>query len=328
MGGEEQRARLSAVSATRVLHHVAPASLETTRAKFPDVEFVPVPKEGDLGDDIHGDVLLTTAIGGPNLTEVLARGVRWVHTIGTGVDRFPLDAIRPGQVLTCSRGASAIPISEWVLAVMLAHAKRVPDIFVTDAPERWYQVPGGGTLGGLYGRRLAVLGLGGIGLEVARRALAFGMEVRALRRTPRPSELPGVEVVSDARTAVEGAHVIVVSAPATAETRHLVNAALLDAVQPGVHLINIARGSLIDQDALRAALDDGRVGHATLDVTDPEPLPAGHWLYHHPSVHISPHISWSMPESDELLYETFRANLARWIEGRPLEGVVDLEAGY
>jgi phosphoglycerate dehydrogenase-like enzyme len=316
------------VSVTRVLHHVGGESLESTRAAFPDVEFVPVPTEGELGDEIHGDVLLTTAIGGPNLPEVLTRGVRWVHTIGTGVDRFPLHEIRPDQVLTCSRGASAIPISEWVLAVMLAYEKQVPDIFVSEKPEHWYRVPGGGTLGGLHGRRLAVLGLGGIGIEVARRALAFGMEVRGLRRTPRPSELPGVEVVSDARKAVEGAHVIVVSAPATADTHHLVDAELLDAVQPGVHLINIARGSLVDQDALRVALDDGRVGRATLDVTDPEPLPEGHWLFQHPSVRISPHISWSMPESNELLYDTFRANLARWIDGRPLEGVVDIAAGY
>lgn len=316
------------MSVTRVLHHVGSASLETTRAAFPEVEFVPVPVEGELGDEIHGDVLLTTAIGGPNLPEVLTRGVRWVHTIGTGVERFPLGEIRPGQVLTCSRGATAIPISEWVLAVMLAHEKRLPDVFVSEPPERWFRVPGGGTLSGLHGRRLAVLGLGSIGLEVARRALAFGMEVRGLRRTPRPSELLGVEVVSDAHKAVEGAHVIVVSAPATAETRHLVDAALLDAVQPGVHLINIARGSLVDHDALRVALDDGRVGHASLDVTDPEPLPEGHWLYSHPSVSVSPHISWSMPESDELLYETFRTNLARWIDGRPLEGVVDIAAGY
>src|SRR5690606_11996761 len=89
------RARLSAVSATRVLHHVGPEPLESTRAAFPDVEFVPVPVEGELGDDIHGDVLLTTAIGGPNLPEVLARGARWVDTIGTGLGGLPAGDGRP-----------------------------------------------------------------------------------------------------------------------------------------------------------------------------------------------------------------------------------------
>jgi len=317
------------MAVTRVLHHVGADSLASTRSAFPDVEFVPVPTEGPLGDDVHGDVLLTTAIGGPNLSDVLQRGVKWVHTIGTGVDRFPLDAVLPDQVLTCSRGASAIAISEWVLAVMLAFEKHVPDIWVDEAPEHWFRLPGGITLGGLHRRRLAVLGMGSIGTEVARRALSFGMQVRGLRRTQRPiAELPEIEVVSNAIDAVADAHHIVVAAPATAETEHLVDDALLRAVRPGAHLVNIARGGLVDQEALRVALDDGRIARATLDVTTPEPLPADHWMFGHPSVRLSPHISWSMPESYDLLYDTFRTNLARWLEQRPLDGVVDIAAGY
>jgi phosphoglycerate dehydrogenase-like enzyme len=97
---------------------------------------------------------------------------------------------------------------------------------------------------------------------------------------------------------------------------------------PGVHLVNIARGGLVDQDALRVALDSGHIGRATLDVADPEPLPEGHWLYDDPRVRLSPHISWSMPESNDLLYETFRSNLHHWLRGEPLEGVVDVDAGY
>jgi phosphoglycerate dehydrogenase-like enzyme len=317
------------MAVTRVLHHVGADSLASTRAAFPDVEFVPVPTEGPVSDDVHGDVLLTTAIGGPNLSDVLQRGVRWVHTIGTGVDRFPLAAVLPGQVLTCSRGASAVPISEWVLAVMLAFEKHVPDIWVDEAPDRWFRLPDGATLGGLYRRRLAVLGMGSIGTEVARRALGFGMQVRGLRRTPRPvAAVPEVDIVGNAVEAVADADHIVVAAPATAETQHLVDDTLLRTVRRGVHVVNVARGGLIDQDALRVALDDGRVARATLDVATPEPLPAGHWLYSHPSVRLSPHISWSMPESNDLLYDTFRSNLARWLEQRPLDGVVDIAAGY
>jgi phosphoglycerate dehydrogenase-like enzyme len=92
--------------------------------------------------------------------------------------------------------------------------------------------------------------------------------------------------------------------------------------------VNIARGSLVDQDALRIALDEGRVARASLDVVDPEPAPAGHWMYEHPRVRLSPHISWSMPESNDLLYATFRDNLARWKAGEQLDGVVDVTAGY
>jgi phosphoglycerate dehydrogenase-like enzyme len=311
------------VSRIRVLHHVSGDQVAALAADFPEVEFVPVPADGDL-DGLSGDVLLTTAIGGARLDEVLGRDVRWVHTIGTGVDRFPLGSLRPGQLLTCSRGASAVPISEWVLAVMLAFEKQLPEVWQRTTPTNWYRAD----LGGLYGRRLAILGMGSIGTEVARRAGAFGMEVRALRRTPRTVELDDVVSVRDARSAVEGAHHVVVAAPLTDETRNLVDAELLAAMWPGVHLVNIARGGLVDQDALRDALDREHVARASLDVADPEPLPEGHWLYDHPRVRLSPHISWSMPESNDLLYETFRTNLGRWLRHEPLDGIVDLDAGY
>jgi phosphoglycerate dehydrogenase-like enzyme len=149
-----------------------------------------------------------------------------------------------------------------------------------------------------------------------------------LRRTMRGSDVDGVVSVTSAKEAVDGAHHVVVAAPLTDETRHLVDAELLASMREGVHLVNIARGGLVDQDALRVALDSGHVARASLDVTEPEPLPAGHWLYDHPRVRLSPHISWSMPESNDLLYSTFRENLARWLRGEPLEGVVDLGAGY
>jgi phosphoglycerate dehydrogenase-like enzyme len=312
------------VTRVRVLHHVGADSLSALRAAFPEVEFVPVTARDPLGDEIHGEVLFTTAIGGPGIDEILTRGVRWIHTLGTGVDRFPLHAVRPGQILTCSRGASAIPISEWVLATMLTFEKRLPEVWDEVSPEGWFRA----SLGGLFGRRLAVLGMGSIGTEVARRARAFGMEVRGLRRTPRPVDVDGVGIVATAAEAVDGAHHVVIAAPATSNTRHLVDAALLAQMRPGVHLVNIARGSLIDQDALREYLDAGHVARASLDVAEPEPLPAGHWLYEHPAVRLSPHISWSMPESNDLLYETFRANLVRWLKGEELDGIVDIDAGY
>ena len=94
-------------------------------------------------------------------------------------------------------------------------------------------------------------------------------------------------------------------------------------MKPGVHLVNIARGALVDQDALRAALDDGRVAAASLDVCEPEPLPGGHWLYEHPKVRLSPHISWSSPALADRIVELLVDNVRRFVAGQPLEGIVD-----
>ena len=121
---------------------------------------------------------------------------------------------------------------------------------------------------------------------------------------------------------------LVLAAPVTPATRHAVDADLLAQVKPGLHLVNVARGALVDHEALRTALDDGRVARASLDCVEPEPLPAGHWLYTHPRVRLSAHISWSAPEALEELILPFVENLRRYRAGEPLEGIVDLEQGY
>ena len=118
------------------------------------------------------------------------------------------------------------------------------------------------------------------------------------------------------------------AAPETPATRHLLNDASLAWMGPGAHLVNIARGGLVDQEALRRALDDGRVALATLDCVEPEPLPAGHWLYSHPRVRLTPHISWAGSGSHAGLMDRFCENLARHLAGEPLEFVVDPEEQY
>lgn len=306
-----------------MLSHLPLHLLEPVRRAFPDVELTFVPMQGELPPDVHGDVLLTHAKGSANLAEVVARGVRWVHTYGTGVNDFPLDALGD-RLFTCSRGASAIPIAEWVLGVMLAAEKRFPEVWVHEPPAHWSIA----SLGGLHGRCLALVGLGGIGTAIARLALAFGMRVRAIRRSQAPSPVAGVEIVRDLRALITGAHHLVLAAPATAATRQLIDAVALGHAGPGLHLVNVARGELVDLDALRAALDAGRVGLASLDCVTPEPVPAGHWLYAHPRVRLSPHISWSGPGALEGLLEPFTLNLRRYLAGEPLEGEVDLERGY
>jgi len=308
----------------KVLSQIRPALTAQVAAAVADVELIQIPAQGDLAAEVAGEVLLTYPWASPNLRQVLSRGVRWIHALGTGVDAFPF-ALLTDQLLTCSRGGSAVPIAEWVLAVMLAFEKGLPEAWIHAAPAAGWSR---GKRGTLSGRTLGLVGLGAIGTAVAQRALPFGMRVRACRRSGRPSDVAGVDVVSDLIALVAEADHVVIAAPATPATRHLFNRAVFARMKPGAHLVNVARGGLVDQDALRAALDDGRVAMASLDAVEPEPLPAEHWLYTHPRVRLSPHVSWQMPGAAELLIASFIDNLQRYRAGAPLTGVVDRAAGY
>ena len=307
----------------RVLTQVPIPLLARVQREVPEAELVFIPMEGALPADLRGDVLLTHAKGSPNLASVVTHGVRWVHAYGTGVNEFPFDALG-GLPLTCSRGSSAIPIAEWVLAMMLAAEKKLPDAWIHEPPAHWSIA----SLGGLHGRTLGLVGIGGIGQAIAARALPFGMHVRALRRREAPSPVAGVEIVRGLDALLADADHLVLAAAATRATARLLDDAAFARVKPGVHLVNIARGALVDHDALHRALDDGRVGLASLDCVDPEPLPPGHWLYTHPRVRLSPHISWSMPGAFDWLIEPFVENLRRDLAGEALVHRVDPELGY
>jgi phosphoglycerate dehydrogenase-like enzyme len=308
----------------RILSHVRAQLGARVATAVPGVEVITVPAEGDPPADVAGEVLLTLPWGTPNLAQVVARGVRWIHVLGTGVDAFPFTHAG-GRTITCSRGASAIPIAEWVLAVMLAFEKRLPDAWIHDLPpDGWSRIP----LGTLHGRTLGLIGLGGIGTAVAARALPFGMRVRALRRTAAPAPLAGIEIVESLAELLASADHVVLAAPATPASRGLLSRDAFAAMKPGVHVVNVARGALIDEAALRAALDAGQVAMASLDAVEPEPLPAGHWMYTHARVRLSPHVSWRMPGAAEVLIDSFIDNLRRWRAGEPLAGIVDPDAGY
>ena len=267
--------------------------------------------------------VLVTLLGDPEaIRELLVPSVAWVHVLGAGVDGFPFDALgdRP---LTCSRGAAAVAIAEWVMAVMLAHEKSLPESWI-DAPSGWNVA----ALGTLAGRTVGLIGIGAIGTEVARRAQAFDARVVAFRRRPAHPSPSGVEIVPDLSDLLARSDHVVIAAPATDETHHLMDAAAFGALKHGAHLVNIARGTLVDQDALKVALDEGRVARASLDTVEPEPLPEGHWLYSHPSVRLSPHISWSAPGTMDKTVRLFADNLARFRSGGSLSGLVDPVARY
>jgi phosphoglycerate dehydrogenase-like enzyme len=303
----------------RVINQLGRRAAEAIAAAVPDVEVID-PGADPPPDDLRADVLFGG--WGPHTLE-LAQRVEWVHLAGTGIDSFPRELF-DGRTVTNARGASAIPISEFVLAAMLAFEKKLPETWIRQPPEHWNFA----SLGWLNTRTLGLVGLGGIGVAIAERALPFGMRVQALRRRPEPSPIEGVEVIGSVEELFPEADHLVLAAPATHRTRHIVNAETLELVKPGVHVVNIARGALVDQDALRDALDDGRVAMATLDTVEPEPLPEGHWLYSHPKVRLSAHVSWASPAGMDRTLEIFLDNLRRYANGEPLLHRVDPEEGY
>jgi len=311
--------------APRVLVHLWGEHFPTPaiRERFPTVEFIPVRTDGPVSDDVVSEVCITQAARTGNLEEVLQRGVRWVHVLGQGVDHFPFEHLGD-RTLTCARGVNAVPIAEWVVAMLLTAVKQLPDHWLSEPPRRWVLAD----LGSLEGATVGLVGLGSINRAVAERLTPFGCRMVAVTRSGTASPVSGVEVTTDVREAVADADHVVLGVPLTPATEHMFDDDLFAAMKPGAHLVNIARGRLVDQDALRRALDSGRLGMASLDVCEPEPLPAGHWLYSHPGVRLSAHVSWSDPGALDRLHAAFADNLDRWLADEALIDVVDPAAGY
>jgi len=149
-----------------------------------------------------------------------------------------------------------------------------------------------------------------------------------VRRRPLPSPVPGVEILDNLVELVEVADHIVLALPATRDTYALFDGKLLANVKPGAHLINVARGTVLDQTSLMNQLEDGTLAYATLDVTEPEPLPLGHPLYTHPKVRLTPHVASLHPTVNRALYEKIADNLERYLRGDTLQDLVDPVAGY
>ncbi|KAF1021725.1 MAG: Hydroxypyruvate reductase [Paracidovorax wautersii] len=248
--------------------------------------------------------------------------LRWIQLATAGIDFFP-DWLFEGPQVTSARGVTADAIAEFALAAIFSAAKRLPDIWIDD-PAQWAL----STLQRVGGTTFGLVGFGAIAQALARRALALGMRVVCVRRGPAPPEVDGVERAQDLASLFAQSDHVVLAAPGTPATQHLVNRALLAQAKPGLHLINVARGSLIDQDALLEALDGGRVALATLDVATPEPLPAGHAFYTHPRVRLSPHTSPISPDTPQRLLAKFVANLERYEAGLALDDVADRARGY
>lgn len=243
--------------------------------------------------------------------------LQWVFSCSAGVDFYP-EWLLDAPVVSCARGTASEEIADYVIAAIYARAKNLHEA-AAHSPEDWcYR-----QLGRVTGSTVGVIGLGAIGTAVARRAAALGARVLAVRRSREGVVgVIGVEMRDTVADVVREADHIVIAVPATPQTRHLFDGALFGQVKPGAHLINVARGSVIDQASLLDALESGQVSFATLDVTDPEPLPPDHPLWRSPNLFITPHVAGSTPQFSPRAIQIAATQIRRLLQGEPLINVV------
>ena len=260
--------------------------------------------------------------------------LRWAHSGTAGVGSS-LAALRgSGIVLTNSAGVHAEPMADWVVAAIAYFARGLDRMVAAQREERWAKtefVDQQVAVRELGDLRVGILGLGGIGTAVARRTLALGMPPAAVRRRPDRGGLAGLRWVGGPgdlpRLAAES-DCLVIAAPHTADTVGAVTRAVLERLPRAALVINVSRGSLLDEPALLQLLDDGRLRGAALDVFAAEPLSPDHPFWRHPRVLVSPHVSAVTTRFWERELALIADNIGRYLEGEPLRNVVDLEAGY
>lgn len=251
--------------------------------------------------------------------------LRWAQSLTAGVEGWlALPDLPPGLALTCARGTHGDSMPENILGALFHIAKPYAAIAEDQKASRWTRrvaTP-------LNGKVLGILGLGAIGQEVARLALALRMQVIGTRRDPAP--LPGVEVLPPARSeeVLARADFVLLLLPATAETEDFMDAARLARMKPTAWLLNFGRGSAIVDAELVAAVREGRIAGALLDVFREEPLPRDHPFWRTPGILVVPHMGGLHPDRDRAVARLFVDNLARFLDGRPLLQQVDRARGY
>jgi len=259
-------------------------------------------------------------------TLAAAPNLKWVHFVGAGVDQHPFlpNLVERRIRLTSSAGANGEPVAQTALAGLLMLARNFPDWWAAQGRREWAPLRGDAVPRDLKGQTVAIIGLGTIGTTVARFCQALGMRVIGVRRSPRQPDDPVDEMHSPA--ALPGllprCDWLVLACPLAPETRRAINAETLARLPRGARLVNVARGGVVDEAAMTAALKSGQLGGAYLDVFENEPLPPDSPLWDLPNVIVSPHNASASSGNEHRGTQIFLANLVKWAQGRPLQNEV------
>lgn len=297
----------------------------------PDVQFIKATSESDaISKAVDVDAIIGRCSN--NLVNA-APHASWVQVTSAGVERcMTTERIINGDVILSNMQKMSSPvIAEHVIAMTLALARRLPQFINGMESGQWLKWEGetANTMQSIGGKKMLVVGLGGIGTEVARRAAALEMRVVGTRRSSHegPDFVEYVGLSDELFELAADADFIVNALPLTAETTGLFNAEFFAAAKPGAHFINVGRGKSVVTDALVAALKNGQIAGAALDVTDPQPLPADSPLWQMQNVIITPHVAGNGGNSIRHML-VLRENLHRFVAGDAILNVVDPELGY
>lgn len=315
--------------------NIPPANVAALRGQFPQHTFLHARGNEEARELVADADILFTAVLRPDVFEA-ARRLQWIHSPAAGLEFILFPAVIASPVIvTNSRGLSADTIAEHVLAVVFALFRKLPMAVEAQRSREWAQaaMTADTPLRTVAGSRVLIVGLGAIGLAVAQRFASLGAHVDAVRRRPelsRPSGIDRVVTTERLLDLLPSADIVVLAAPETAATRHLVGGHELAAMRPGAVLVNVSRGALVDEAALAVALapPSARALAAALDVFEHEPLPKESPLWTLPNVIITPHVAGFRPDHWDAVCSLFATNLHRFDSGQALLNVVDKREGY
>jgi phosphoglycerate dehydrogenase-like enzyme len=310
-----------------------PVMPQTIRARWPEMQVLHLPNYDLLPRELPDtDIFVGYSLRAEQLTH--AKKLKWIHSTAAGVAQLMYPELRDsGIVVTNPSGVFSPPMAEHTMGLLLALARNFPDSTrhqdrshwgqqdIWDEPQRLTE---------LSGQVLLIVGLGSIGRELAKRAGAFDMRVWGVTRSGKGDTTHAEKLFAaqQLEEALPHADYVVIAAPETAETRHLIGTAQIARMKPGARLINVGRGSLLDEAALIRALENGTLAGAALDVTSVEPLPPNSPLWKAPNLFITPHTS---AVSDRLWHRETALLvdlLERWFDGREMFNQIDFVRGY
>ena len=275
------------------------------------------------------DALLGWNFRADNLRQAwdAADRLRWIHWGGAGVDAAMFaELVASDVVLTNARGIFDRPMAEWVLGMILCFAKRIPETLASQARSSWdYRMSET-----VLGKRALVVGVGSIGRAIGRLLRAAGMEVEAVGRRARSGgeDFSRIHAIDELHSRLPLADYVILITPLTEHTRNLFGAAEFDAMAAHARFINVGRGALVVEEDLLAALDQGRIAGAALDVFVEEPLPSDSPFWRAPNCIVSPHMSGDYIEYEADMAVQFIANWKRFVAGEPLAYPVDKQLGF